>query len=100
MLKAQESRAGPEPGNEALGTVELESGMHPGRAADVLRIGLIAVAMLLVFNAGGLAKWAQNLPSSATNAWLADLAGAWHDLMQRLGPAEFFDWLRERFKID
>ena len=88
---------GNETGHEPeLGTVELERGMHPGRARDVAWIGLIAVAMLLVFNAGGLAKWTQTLPSTATNAWVAEMAGAWHTLQRDLGPAKWFDDLRER----
>ena len=100
MPKTHEIRQETKLGSRELGTIELENGMRPGRAADVLRIGFIAVVMLLVFNAGGLAKWTQSLPSSATNAWIAELAGAWHNAMQHLGPAELFDWLRERFKID
>ena len=80
------------------GTRELERGMHPGRAADVARIALIAVAMLLVFNAGGLAKWTETLPSNAATARLAEMAAAWSGLMHDLGPAQLFDWLRERVR--
>ena len=80
------------------GTEELEQGMQPGRAADIARIVAIAVAMLLVFNAGGLAKWAEALPSNAACAWLAEVAAAWSKAMHDLGPAELFDWLRERVR--
>ena len=84
----------------ALGTQELEQGMHPGRAADVLRIGLIAIAMLLVFNSGGLATWTQNLPSNSMSAALAEAASEWHRQMQNLGPAKLFEQLREQFKFE
>ena len=80
------------------GTEELEQGMQPGRAADIARIVAIAVAMLLVFNAGGLAKWAEALPSNAACAWLAEVAAAWSKAMHDLGPAELFDRLRERVR--
>ena len=82
------------------GTDELERGMKPGRAADVARIGLIAVALLLIFNAGGLARWTQNLPSSAGNAWIAEMAGEWNAAMQKLGPAAWFDAIRDRVRSD
>ena len=88
------------PKDPNVGTEELERGMRAGRAVDILKIGLIAVALLLVFNSDGLAKWTQTLPSSATNAWLAEQADGWHQLMTRLGPAALFDRLRERWRID
>ncbi len=83
-----------------LGTQELEQGMHPGRAADVLRIALIALVLLLIFNASGLARWTQNLPSNAATAAIAEAASEWNDQMQNLGPAKLFDHLREKFKIN
>lgn len=88
------------PVDQALGTHELERGMAPGRARDVLKIGLIVIAMLLVFNAGGLAKWTQSLPSNAAYAWLAETASDWEQTMRRYGPAELFERLRERYKIE
>ena len=88
------------PSEQPLGSQELEKGMKPGRARDVLVIGLIAAAMLLVFNAGGLAKWTQSLPSNAAYARLAEIASDWDQAMRRSGPAEWFEALRERFKID
>ena len=93
MRKTEKSGHEPE-----LGTAELERGMHSGRAREVAWIGLIAVAMLLVFNAGGLAKWTQTLPSNATNAGLAEAADAWHTALRDLGPAKWFDDLRERVR--
>ena len=81
-----------------LGTTELERGMRAGRARDAALIGLIAVTLLLVVNSGGLARWTQTLPSSETNAWLAERAGDWHALMTRLGPAAWFEQARERLR--
>ena len=81
-----------------LGTQELEQGMHPGRAGDVARIAGIAIVMLLVFNAGGLAKWTETLPSNATTAWIAEQTAGWHRSMRNLGPAEVFDRLRARVR--
>lgn len=85
----------PEP---ALGTEELEAGMRPSSARDAAVIGLIAVGLLLIFNAGGLAAWTRTLPSNATAVWVAERAEAWHRTMQRLGPAAWFDRLRERIR--
>ena len=83
-----------------FGTQELEQGMYPGRAADVLRIALVAVVLLLTFNSSGLARWTQNLPSNAATAALAEAASEWNDKMQNLGPARVFDQLRDHFKIN
>ena len=54
--------------------------------------------MLLVFNAGGLAKWTETLPSNATTAWIAEQTAGWHRSMRNLGPAEVFDRLRARVR--
>lgn len=81
-----------------LGTEELEKGMRPGRARDVGRIGLIAVALLLVINSGGLAKWTESLPSTASNAWIAERAFDWHELMKKLGPAVVFERIRDAIR--
>ncbi len=83
-----------------LGTQELEQGMHPGRATDFVRIAMIAVVLLLTFNAGGLGRWTQNLPSNAATAAIAEAAAEWNDQMQTLGPAKVFDYLRDKFKIE
>lgn len=84
------------PPRTELGTEELEAGMRPSRARDVVTIGLIAVTMLALFNSAALVSWTQQLPSTATNAWLAERAGAWHSLMQRLGTAQLFARVKER----
>ena len=91
----------PKPADAAesqLGRDELERNMRPGRAADAARIGLIAAAMLLAINSGGLVKWTQELPSTATNAWIAERAADWHHLMMRLGPAAVFERLRKSIR--
>lgn len=86
------------PDDDALGTEELERNMRPGRASHAAWIGAITVALLLVVNSGGLVKWTQELPSSATNIWIAEQAGAWHELMTRLGPAAWFEAVRKRVR--
>lgn len=88
------------PVDPELGTEELERNMCPGHATDVARIAGIAIAMLLVFNSGGLARWTETLPSSERNAWIAERAGDWHALMLRLGPAALFERLRESVRRD
>lgn len=89
-----------QPSEPARGTEELEKGMTPGRARDALKVGLIAVAVLLAFNSGGLAKWTQSLPSNAFYVGIAETASDWDQAMRRVGPAELFEALRERFKIE
>ena len=84
----------------AFGVDELEKGMQPGRAREAAWIGAIALLILLVINSGGLAQWTQRLPSTATNAWIAETADAWHQVMLKLGPAALFERARERFRID
>ncbi len=79
-----------------IGTEELERSMRAGRARDVaIILGVVAVTLLVV-NSGGLVKWTQALPSAPHNAWLAERAAEWHTVMRRLGPAEWFEKLRER----
>lgn len=82
----------------ALGTEELEKGMRPGRVGHVAVIGAVTVALLLVCNAGGLARWTQSLPSTPANAWIAERAADWHGLMTRLGPSAWLDALRSRVR--
>lgn len=86
------------PEEPALGTEELEKGMRPGRAGHAALIGAVTVVLLLVFNAGGLARWTQHLPSTPANAWIAERAADWHGLMTRLGPSAWFDALRRRVR--
>lgn len=88
------------PSSPPIGTQELERGLRAGRAGDALKIGVAAVALLLIFNSGGLARWTQALPSSTTNAWIAERANDWHRLMVRLGPGAVFEEVRERYRIE
>jgi hypothetical protein len=85
-------------GDGALGTEELEKGMRPGHAGHVAFIMTTTVLLLLIFNAGGLARWTQDLPSTPTNIWLAERAADWHRVMTDLGPAAWFDALRTRVR--
>lgn len=83
-----------------LGTEDLERNMRPGRARDFGLIFLVVTVMLLVVNSGGLVKWTQALPSTATNGWIAERAADWHALMLRLGPAAWFERLRDDVRRD
>ncbi len=56
------------------------------------------IAMLALFNAQGLEKWAAGLPgNSAGNAVLVG-AQYWHERMTALGPARVFEAVRKRFR--
>ncbi|MEZ5852490.1 MAG: hypothetical protein R3D68_17800 [Hyphomicrobiaceae bacterium] len=81
-----------------LGTEELEHGMRPGRARDAALIIVIVVAMLALFNSGGLVRWAERLPSSDASFWINERALQWDDAMRRLGPATLFEQIRERIR--
>lgn len=83
-----------------LGRDELEKGMRPGKASHVAVIAVISFAMLLVVNAGGLARWTQSLPSSERNLWIAERALEWQEAMTRLGPARWFEEGRQRLRRD
>ena len=74
----------PAPTDKPLGTRDLEKGMRPSRASDFRTIALNAVILLLLFNSEGLVQWAQRLPSSNVNVWLAGIAADWNELMQNL----------------
>ena len=87
-----------DPAARALGTEELEKGMRPGRARDAGLVIALTVALLLVVNAGGLAKWTQDLPSTPANIWLAERAGDWQRLMDDLGPSAWLEALRKRVR--
>ncbi|MFM9941713.1 MAG: hypothetical protein ACKVP7_19690 [Hyphomicrobiaceae bacterium] len=81
---------------ENIGTEDLERGMRAGHARQFAAIAAIAVLLLATVNSGGLARWTQALPSNAMNLRLAELAGDWHALMTRLGPAALYERLRPR----
>ncbi len=84
----------------APGTIELEAGMRPQRLTVLPLIIAIALAILLVFNSYGLARWSRNLPPSTFNLHVADAAAWWNDQMIRLGPAKAFDALREAIGVE
>lgn len=79
-----------------IGTEDLEHSMRAGHARQFATIGIIVVVMLATINSGGLARWTQALPSNAVNLRFAELAGDWHALMVRLGPAALYERLRSR----
>ena len=84
----------------APGTIELEAGMQPSRLRALPPIMAIALALLLVFNSHGLAKWSRDLPPSTFNLHVADAAAWWHDLMTKLGPARAFEVLRGAIGVE
>jgi hypothetical protein len=73
--------------------------MRPSRASDFRTIALNAVILLLLFNSEGLVQWAQRLPSSNVNVWLAGIAADWNELMHR-SPAELFDGVKTLLRVD
>jgi len=84
----------PEPAQTHVGTEDLEAGLPatpPRRFPIILGIALLA---LLVFNSQGLVGWAQRLPSSTKNEWIATRAADWHDAMQAVGLARPMEWVR------
>ena len=84
----------------APGTIELEADMRPQRLRVLPPIIAIALAILLVFNSQGLAKWSRDLPPSNFNLHVADAAAWWHDLMTKLGPARAFEVLRNTIGVE
>ena len=80
---------------QPLGTEDLEAGMRPTRARDFALIAVIAVAMLAVFNSRSLVDWTRQPQPGPGIAALETPAVAWHDLMERLGPAAAFEKLRQ-----
>ena len=84
----------------APGTIELEAGMHPQRLRVLPPIIAIALAILLVFNSQGLAKWSRDLPPSAFNLHVADAANWWHEMLLKLGPAKVFQALRDAIGVE
>jgi hypothetical protein len=77
--------------------LDLTHGMHaePVHAvAVVLVVGVIAEAL---FNAQGLAKWAQTLPQNQLADWVVIASFEWHAWMKALGTAEIFDAVRQAF---
>lgn len=84
----------------APGTIELETDMRPQRLWALPPIMAIALAILLVFNSQGLAKWSRDLPPSTFNLQVADAATWWHELMLKLGPAKAFEALRGAIGVE
>lgn len=84
----------------APGTIELETDMRPQRLWVLPPVMAIALAILLVFNSQGLAKWSRDLPPSTFNLHVADATAWWHELMLKLGPARAFEALRDAIGVE
>ena len=84
----------------AAGTIELEAGMRPQRLGVLPPVIAIALAILLVFNSHGLAKWSRDLPPSTLTPYVADAAVWWHEAMTRLGPAKAFEAMRKTIGVE
>jgi len=84
----------------APGTIELEADMRPQPLRVLPPIIAIALAILLVFNSQGLAKWSRDLPPSTFNLRVADAAAWWHDAMTKLGPARAFEALHNAIGVE
>jgi hypothetical protein len=65
------------------------------RAAPVLAVGLVVIAL---FNAQGLAKWAEALPEGRLAGPLIAATARWHDATRVLGTAAVFDAVRRAFR--
>lgn len=76
------------------GTEELEQGLLPSPAVDFVKIAIVAVAMLLVFNSGALLDWTRQANPGPVIAALEGPAQRWHDAMVRLGTAGVFKRLK------
>lgn len=77
--------------------LDLTHGMHlstVGAASVILAVGIVIIAL---FNAQGLAKWAQSLPQNPVADWTVVASFQWQSWMQALGTAEIFDAVREAF---
>ena len=89
----------PEPTEDDLGTLELERGMRASPASAFRTIAVNAVILLLLFNSAGLVRWAQQLPSNAATAWLAERAADW-DRMMHTPPAHVLESLKKLLRAD
>jgi hypothetical protein len=94
------SSTAPAHDDQALGTHDLETGMRPSRAASLVPIMAISVALLFVFNSAGLVRWTQNLPPSRLSTALSDAANVWHDAMTAAGPARVFDAIKQAIGVE
>lgn len=82
-----------------IGTEELEQGLRASRASAFATIACNAILVLLIFNAAGLVRWAQLLPSHPASIWVAERAADWHKVMQ-VSPADMYESIRQRIKIE
>lgn len=77
--------------------LDLTHGMHystVGATSVILAVGIVIIAL---FNAQGLAKWAQGLPQNPVADWVVIASFQWQAWMQALGAAEIFDAVRQAF---
>lgn len=88
-----------EPTDEALGTHDLEKGMRPSPAYTFQTIAVNALILLLLFNSAGLVRWAQQLPSTPSNTWLAERAADWDRLMH-VPPADVLEGAKRLLRVE
>jgi hypothetical protein len=81
---------------QPLGTEDLEAGMRPSKAFDVVTIATILVVVLMLVNPRALVEWTRQPQPGPLIAALERPAVAWHGWMTALGPAAWFDDLRQR----
>ena len=89
----------PQPTSEVVGTLDLEKGMRPSPASTFRTIAVNALILLLLFNSAGLVQWAQRLPSTPVNAWLAERAADWNRMMH-VPPADLLVWIKRVLKVE
>jgi hypothetical protein len=87
-----------QPADDEAGTQDLEKGLRASRASAFATIAVNALLLRLVFNAGGLVRWAQQLPSGPVAAWVAERAADWDRLM-RVPPPEMFEHVKKRLQL-
>ena len=88
-----------EPTDQTLGARDLEKGMRPSPASTFGTIAANALILLLLFNSAGLVRWAQQLPSTPVNAWLAERAADW-DRMMHVPPADVLEGIKKFLRVD
>lgn len=73
-----------------------------GAKAERLRrlwpAAIAGTAMLALFNAQGLEKWAQRLPDSPVSNGIIAGSIEWKGWMERIGPARLFEGVRKAFR--
>lgn len=77
--------------------LDLTHGMHLSTVRSAAVIVAVGIVVMALFNAQGLAKWAQGLPQNPAADWAVIASFQWQTWMQALGTTELFDAVREAF---